>query len=132
VADRHLTDEEIHQASGNKPRMPAGIPKATCLACGDEHDSFYASMAHDCRIVLRDRHTYGEWLIKFQRWGYGVLKTPEDMKFPWDFKVTGQLMLTEFLQSDLFVAEGHELKDDWYTHSGFLTHQPKRPRTGII
>jgi len=101
VPDKHVTDEEIYQASGHAPRMPAGIPKATCLNCGQEHESFYAIQACDCRISLAERKTYAEWLLYFQRLGMGVLQTPEARKFRFEKVITGRQALTFHLQSDL-------------------------------
>jgi hypothetical protein len=91
------------------------MPKATCLACGQEYTPYYASQAHDCRISLAEHRPYYEWLLQFQRWGLGVLKTPNDRKFP-DFArdVSGRSMLTQHLQSDIHIGPGWELKPSYY------------------
>ncbi len=121
MADQHVTDEEIHDFSGAPPRMPAGIPKATCLKCGLDHEAFYASMAHECRIDFRETRPYHEWILYFQRLGMGVLKGPEARKFPnLDKIITGRTMLTLWFQSDLDIGPGLELNtsiydtDEWF------------------
>lgn len=126
MPERHITDEEIHQASGHAPRVPAGVPRATCLNCGVEYPAFYACMAHDCYIDLKDRRSYGEWLRFFQHLGYGVLQAPDDAKFPFDFVITGRMMLTEFLQSNIYIAMGHELQPEYYNDPKWEKIERKR------
>lgn len=116
MPDQHLTDEEIHELGGGAPRLPAGIPQATCLACGTDYPAFYAAMAHDCdqNVHFADRKSYIEWLVYFRKLGFGVLKTAGDAKFPLDKVVSGRTALTFHLQSDLCVGPGWELKEAYY------------------
>jgi hypothetical protein len=108
MSERFISDEEIANLSGARPRMPAGIPHAVCLHCGEEYPSFYAYMAHDCLVDLKAKKSYGEWLLLFQAFGMGILRTPEDRKFPLFSKViTGKTMLTFHLQSDLYLPSSH-------------------------
>jgi hypothetical protein len=51
--------------------------------------------------------------VYFQRLGLGVLKVPEDAKFPLDKMISGRKALTNHLQSDLEIGPGYELLD-WY------------------
>lgn len=112
--DDHITDEQVRASSGTDYRMTPGLPRATCLRCGTEYESYYAAQAHDCRINLGERKLYAEWLIFFQRLGYGVLKRPHDRKFDWTKTISGRRALTFHLQSDLFIGPGYELID-WYS-----------------
>jgi hypothetical protein len=106
LPDRHITDEEVWNASGHKPRIPTGAPVATCLRCGQEYVSFYTQQACDCWVDLSRRERYDTWLILFQRMGYGVLTDPSSRKFPrFDKVIGGRQMLTLFLQSDILVAK---------------------------
>lgn len=115
--ERHITDEEIHELGGGEaPRVPAGVPQAICLACGHQHNAFYAAMSHDCEenVPYAERRPYIEWLELFRRLGFGVLKTVEDTKFPLDKEIPGRTAITFHLQSDLFVGPGWELKTNYY------------------
>lgn len=96
--------------------MPAGIPRATCLRCGKEHEAFYAVQAHDCHVVLAERRPYWDWLILFQKWGYGVLRDPDSRKFrTFNQVISGRQMLTEHLQADLHIGPDWPMKFDYYT-----------------
>lgn len=115
LSEEHMTDEEIAGLSGSQPRFPPGIPQAYCLKCGVKHLAFYAAMAHDCHIDMTARRPYADWLLDFQKMGYGVLQSPSDKRFPrFDYEVSGRQMLTFHLQADLNVGPGWELRDDWY------------------
>lgn len=110
MSEQHFTEEEIREAAGTAPRDPAGTPKASCLGCGIEYTPHYASRAHECLLDLGDRRTYAEWLLLFQDWGWGVIKTPQDRKFSsFDREISGRQALTEHLQSDLLIGTGTEL-----------------------
>jgi hypothetical protein len=121
MPDDFLSDEQVRQSTGEDFRAPAGAPKATCLNCGQEFWAAYASQSCDCRIKLGDRKIYAEWLIFFQRMGFGVLKSPEDAKFPFDKMLSGRKVLTNHLQTDLEIGPGWELID----HYGGWTDFPE-------
>lgn len=109
MPDRHITDEEVHSASGAAPRVPPGAPRATCLNCGQEFVAFYCTQSHDCLVSFTDvdgkpvRKPYYEWIHLFKDLGWGVLQDPADMKYPADKMITARVMLTQWLQSDLIV-----------------------------
>ncbi len=119
--DRHLTDEEIHEAAGQAPRDVPGMPQANCLSCGAVFTPYYAAMAHDCVVRLAEKAPYWLWLLRFQKWGMGVLRTPADRKFPsFDRSViSGRSMLTQHLQADINVGHGEELLSGHYGSSEF-------------
>ncbi len=115
--------------------MPAGIPLATCLNCGEEHRAFYASQAHDCWVKMAEKKPYWHWLLDFQSYGYGVLKTPSDAKFPWHKEITGRTATTFLLQSDLNIGPGTELDTEWYASGEFAKNFPlwwNDPLTGEL
>jgi len=114
VPDKHVTDEEIWESSGHAPRVPPGVPRATCLNCLSEHVAFYAQQAHDCRIELAKRDKYLNWLDLFRRLGIGVLKDSDGAKFEIDEEISGRTALTFHLQSDLDLGPDPVLDPDYY------------------
>lgn len=115
MSERHITDEEVWEASGTAPRQPNAVPQAVCIACGEQYHAFYACFAHDCMIDLKQEQTYAEWLRYFhEELAMGVLKSVSSAKFGWDEMLTGRTFLTEWLQTDIIAQHGLELKTNYY------------------